>query len=136
MTSLEKILTSQFVRYAFVGVIGTTVHTLGLWFFTEKIHLHPLISSTIGFMLSLLISYYLNSILTFKTKFRLKFFAKYTAVSLVGLCINLLILFLFRDIFHLYYMIGQIVAIFVVPVVNFLLNKYWAFSINNPSIKH
>ncbi|MCL6601785.1 MAG: GtrA family protein [Paenibacillus sp.] len=128
MTKFNLLLSSQFVRYGFVGVIGTAVHTGTLWLLTELVGFNPLMSSTIGFLFSLIISYYLNSILTFKKGFNLGVFLKYFVVSSFGLLVNLSILFTFDHILLMNYMVGQVVSIFVVPVLNFALNKYWAFN--------
>lgn len=125
---IHRIISNQFLSYVFVGGIGTVVHTGTLWLLTEYARLNPLISSTCGFIFSLIISYYLNSLLTFKMGFHIKFFLKYLIVSSSGLLVNLLILYTVQHIFYLNYMIGQLIAIIVVPLLNFALNKYWAFN--------
>ncbi|OMD08505.1 GtrA family protein [Paenibacillus odorifer] len=125
---IRKLFTNQFISYVFVGGIGTTAHTVTLWFMTEYVGLNPLLSSTLGFFISLFISYYLNSILTFKKKFNFKVFLKYFVVSSFGLVVNLLILFTVQNVFLMNYMVGQLIAIVVVPILNFALNKYWAFN--------
>lgn len=126
--TVRLFLSNQFVSYIFVGVIGTIAHTGTLWMLTEKLDIDPLLSSTAGFLISLIISYYLNSILTFKRGFHINFFLKYLIVSSMGLVVNLSILFTVEHIFLMNYMIGQVIAIVVVPIINFALNKYWAFN--------
>ncbi|WP_074114460.1 GtrA family protein [Paenibacillus sp. P46E] len=125
---LNRFLSNQFISYVFVGGIGTLAHTGTLWLLTELADFNPLLSSTCGFFLSLIISYYLNSILTFKQKFHIHFFLKYLAVSLTGLLVNLSIIYTVQNILNWNYMIGQLISIVVVPILNFALNKYWAFT--------
>ncbi|MBA9086786.1 putative flippase GtrA [Fontibacillus solani] len=128
MSKIKRLLAGQFFKYGLVGVIGTVTHTGILWLLTEQTGLNPLLSSILGYLLSLLISYYLNSILTFKRSITLKFFIKYATVSSFGLFVNITILFIFENILLMHYMIGQIISIVVVPILNFTLNKYWAFN--------
>ncbi|WP_175471492.1 GtrA family protein [Fontibacillus panacisegetis] len=128
MSKIKRLLSGQFFKYGFVGIIGTVIHTGILWLLTEQTGLNPLLSSIFGYLLSLLISYYLNSILTFKRSITLKFFIKYATVSSFGLFVNITILFIFENILLMHYMIGQIISIVVVPILNFILNKYWAFN--------
>jgi putative flippase GtrA len=125
---MRKLFTNQFFSYVFVGGIGTVAHTGTLWLLTEYAGINPLVSSTVGFFISLFISYYLNSTLTFKKGFHIKFFLKYFIVSSFGLVVNLFILFTVQHVLLMNYMLGQLVAIVVVPILNFALNKYWAFN--------
>lgn len=125
---IKVFFSNSFLAYVFVGGIGTAAHTGTLWILTEKAHIYPLLSSTCGFFVSLIISYYLNSILTFKEAFHIKIFLKYLIVSSMGLFVNLAILFIIQNVFLLNYMYGQVIAIVVVPILNYTLNKYWAFN--------
>lgn len=118
---------SQLVSYGIIGVFGTLIHTGTLWFFVEYLNLNPLSSSIIGFTLSLLISYFLNTKYTFKTKSKRATFVRYCYVSIFGLIINLLILSYFQYYLDGKYMTGQFLAIVIVPVVNFIFNKFWTF---------
>jgi putative flippase GtrA len=128
MNKIKLLLSIQFVKYGFVGVVGTVAHTGTLWLLTEQAGVNPLLSSTCGFCISLIISYYLNSVLTFKRGFHIKVFLKYFFVSFTGLLLNLVILFMVQHVLHLNYMIGQLIAIVLVPILNYTLNKYWAFN--------
>lgn len=56
------------------------------------------------------------------------FFYKYVIVSLSGLGINLLIMFLLVNLLGVWYIWAQVIVIIVVPISNFTLNRYWAFA--------
>lgn len=119
----------NFVKYGMVGVIGTVVHTAILTLCVELLDIRAIYSTILGFIGSLVLSYKLNSIWTFKENNNTSFsFLKYLVVCLSGLLINVLIMFLTVDVFHSSYIIGQGIAIIVVPIFNFTLSQYWAFS--------
>lgn len=118
----------DFVKYGVIGVFGTLLQTGTLFLYVEKGHGDPLVGSALGFILSLLFSYAANSIWTFKESGRsAATLVKYTVVSCAGLVLNLLIIYLFDRVFGWWYGYGQITAIVLVPIHNFILNKAWAF---------
>lgn len=120
----------EFVKYGLVGIVGTTSHTLTLYLGVEKFGLNPLLSSSLGFIISVVISFLMNAKWTFNSSHRNKlFFAKYLIVCLIGLGINLTILYFFTYVVFYNYLIGQLIALIVVPIINFVLNKKWAFSV-------
>ena len=49
-------------------------------------------------------------------------------VSGIGFIGNFLLMFLMLNILGLWYMFAQILTALVIPLMNFLLNKYWTFS--------
>lgn len=118
----------DFVKYGVIGVFGTLLQTGTLFLYVEKGQGDPLAGSALGFILSLLFSYAANSIWTFKESGRsASTLIKYTVVSCAGLVLNLLIIYLFDRVFGWWYGYGQITAIVLVPIHNFILNKAWAF---------
>lgn len=126
-TIIRKIITPELVKYGIIGMAGTVLHTGVIAIGVEIWDLSPVLSSFFGFFLSLLLSYALNSIWTFRSRFDLLLFWKYAIVCTAGLLLNLSIIYLFNNILGLWYLIGQFVAIVIVPVFNFMLNKLWVF---------
>ncbi|WP_186320270.1 GtrA family protein [Paenibacillus sp. Y412MC10] len=120
-----------FIIYGGIGVIGTVIHTGTLTLLVELFNTEPLIASCVGFILSLIVSYILNLRFTFHPK-NVKLvtvFLKYALVSLTGLFLNLLIMYITVYILQFMYLYGQVLVILVVPINNFLLNKFWAFRV-------
>lgn len=52
---------------------------------------------------------------------------KYGIVGVIGLGVEWGVFFLFRDVFHLHYMIGHVVGCICAMFNNFLLNSYFTF---------
>ncbi|KAA8785650.1 GtrA family protein [Paenibacillus amylolyticus] len=124
---IDKNLVVQIFSFGLIGVLGTIIHTGSLLLLVEFYHYNPLVSSAIGFTLSLIVSYFLNIKFTFNTRNVKSSFIRYSYVSLAGLLINLTILFIFQYYIGGQYMIGQFIAIIIVPFFNFVSNKYWTF---------
>ncbi|WP_416339278.1 GtrA family protein [Paenibacillus macerans] len=134
MILLKKIRNSplflSFLKYGIVGIIGTAVHTLVLTLCVEILKVIPVLSTVIGFLASLVISYKLNSIWTFSNHSKHKMdFIKYAAICSFGLLINMAIMFVTVNLLNASYLIGQLVSVIVVPIFNFLFSRYWVFTI-------
>lgn len=54
-------------------------------------------------------------------------FIKFAIVGAIGTFINLGVLFLFADIFGVYYIISEVIAFYISVLNNYLLNKVWTF---------
>lgn len=119
----------QFIRYALVGIIGTGVQTVILILLVEYCSLNPTISTFVGFVASLIVSFILNSKWTFNniSNSKRSIFVKYIFVSCSGLILSLLIMHVSVNVLHLWYIWAQVINIIVVPISNFYCNKFWSF---------
>ncbi len=54
-------------------------------------------------------------------------FVKFATVGAMGTVVNLSILYLFTDIFKIYYLISEVFAFFISVLNNYILNKIWTF---------
>ncbi|GGG19301.1 GtrA family protein [Paenibacillus aceti] len=129
MKVLKKDTTiSKFIRYGLVGIIGTLIHTVVLTLCVELFVFPAVLATIIGFALSLIASFRLNTVWTFtKSAGSNLNFVKYTLTCSVGLLINVAIMYLVVDIFEGWYLLAQFIAIIIVPIFNFTLSKYWVF---------
>ena len=126
---LSLINNKVIIRYGVVGVIGTITHVGITIILVELLHISPTVSTSIAFSCVLLISYILNRHWTFeKTDGKhLSDFIKYSSVSLLGLSLNAGIMHYTVSALQNWYIYGLAAAALIVPVTNFILNKYWVF---------
>ena len=112
-----------------MGGLGATIHIAILSAFVEIANLEPIYASVLGFLASLACSYWLNALWSFSTvkQQHRKASVRYVIVSVMGLCLNTLLMFLLINVFGLWYLTGQAIAAVLVPLHNFLLNFYWTF---------
>ena len=121
-------VSKKFIRYGIVGAVGTVTHLGLLLILVELISLSPVIASSLAFMVVVIISYYLNYTWTFKAKNNpFTALIKYLVVCSCGFSLNAGIMYLVVDVLHGWYLLGQVIAIVVIPISNFILNSCWAF---------
>ena len=122
----------QFLKFSLVGisnaVVGFAVYSLFIY-----ISVHYFFANAFSFILSVLNSFFWNSLFVFKkqedskrsTLFTLlKTFAAY---GITGIVIQSALLYLFIDKMLLSKYMAQIICIFINVPLNFLLNKFWAY---------
>jgi dolichol-phosphate mannosyltransferase len=121
----------EFVKFGIVGGIGTLVNIAILYLLTEKAGVYYLISAIFSFIVAMSSNFILNKFWTFKENIKWEIGKKYfqfVLVSISALLVNLFFLYIFTEIFGIYYIISQILAIGISLIINFLGNKIWTFS--------
>lgn len=121
------------LRYAVVGALGTAIHFGVLVALVELTAVDSVLASAVGFLVTLIASYVLNHRWTFESRTpHGAAFRRYAAVSLLGLGLNSLIMYLAVHVFGLWYVVAQALVVTVVPAVNYLLNRSWTFGAGPP----
>ncbi len=121
----------QLLKYAFVGGIAYCVDFGSLFFLTEFVKIHYLISAAIAFILGLLTNYALSIFWVFPKRTlankRTEFFI-FSIIGLVGLGLNEVIIWFFTELIHFHYLISKIFSTVVVFFWNFIARKKILFS--------
>lgn len=115
----------QFFRYIFVGGFAFLADAFTLWL-CEK-WMNYMIAAAIAFVVGLAVNYALSILFVFsessKVKNKVKEFIIYGIIGLIGLLITEGIMYLFTDVFGLYFLISKIIAAAIVLVWNFAARK-------------
>lgn len=118
---------TQLLKFCIVGGFGTFV-TLGtLYFFTDICQIYYLYSNILSISISILSNFILNDLWTFKNnkdKPVQKRLPSFILISISGMIINTIVLYILTDIIHLYYLLSSFVGVLIVFPWNFLWNKY------------
>ena len=94
----------------------------------ETLHIGPVPASAAGFLASIVVSYTLQRSWVFRSaQSHLVAGAKFLAVTAVAFGVNTSTLWLGTEVFPLPYQPVQLVALVLVPVVNYALNAAWTF---------
>lgn len=119
----------RFIRFCIVGVVSTATHVGTLTVLVEMFGWNAKLASTLGFIYAVVASFFLNSSWTFAASEAKKsvYFLKYAAVCTIGLGINSILMYVFIDLLHIWYLMSQLLTIVFVTPSNFLLNRFWAF---------
>ena len=124
--SNTKKLFSQIIKFGFVGETAFVIDAGLLFLLTEFCGIHYLISGMISFTASVIYNYILSVKWVFDAKKdanKTQEFIVFIVLSVIGLGINQLFMWLFVDMMHIYYMLSKIIATVIVMVYNFITRK-------------
>ncbi len=117
-------------RFVTTGVLATSANILIVFLLTHFLHVWYLISSITGFLLSFIISFYLQKFWTFKHQKRERIkqeFALFFIFILAALGLNTFLVFIFVEHAGFHYLIAQIAAGFFVAIMNYFSYKNFVF---------
>lgn len=119
----------QVVKFGIVGASNIFVDVLVYWLLTRFGGLYYIAAATISFLTANIWSYFWNRRWTFHDRNRaiIRQYFKFLAANIIAILLNLLLLFVFVDFFNFNDLISKIIASIVVGLVNFIINKIWAF---------
>lgn len=121
-----KKLLAQFAKFGVVGVIAFVIDYGLMIFLTEVFNIPYLISTTVSFIVSVIFNYFASMRFVFKRKddmSRRREFIIFVVLSVIGLIINDVFMWLMVDFLFVDYRISKIVVTFIVAVWNFVTRK-------------
>lgn len=122
----KKSLMKQIIRFGFVGGGAFAIDYGIMIFLTEIAGINYLVSSAVSFVISVIFNYILSVKWVFDVsgeRSRTQDLTVFMILSLIGLGINQLIMWLTVDKLHIFYMLAKIGATAVVMVYNFVTRK-------------
>lgn len=127
---LDSSLRNQFLRFFIVGGFCASLNIIILYVLTDLCKFHYLVSILIQNIVVNSIGFYLNRAFTFKKKEDdlLQGLIKYHIVMISSLVIVSFLMYLFVDIFHIWYMTAFIVITIIMIAYNFISHKKWTFN--------
>jgi putative flippase GtrA len=120
---------NQFIKYITLGNISNFVDFAGLYILTRFAGVHYLISAALSFITGVTTGYIISVLWIFRRgrhKFHVEILLIF-AVSLLGLFLNELIIFLLTGYLSIHYMVSKIVSALVVMFWNFFARRKWIF---------
>lgn len=119
-------LFKQIMRFAVTGGIAFVIDFGLLLILTELVHLDYLVSATISFIVSVWINYVLSMMWVFTPSKKQKSLTRlimFFVLSTMGLFINNGIMWFTVEVLAISYIIGKLVATFIVMVFNYITRK-------------
>lgn len=122
----------QFIKFGLVGVSNTLISYV-VYLIGIGCGIHYLAASVLGFVISVVNSFYWNNKYVFagntstKRSWIKTFLKTFMAYAGTGLILNNILLVIWVDLFHLPQAVAPLVNLFITIPLNFILNKLWAF---------
>lgn len=123
-------LIQQYITFATIGAVAALINTAILFILTSILEVYYLYSAVIAIETSIIFMFFLNNRFTFepvKKGFHdiADGLIRSNIIRSVGTGINLALLYVFTDVFGVYYLVSNIAAIFVASIVNFFAEKHF-----------
>ena len=116
------------IRFGLTGILATLTHVAAFVLLVELALLRPVFAAVPAFLTAVGVSYVLNYRWTFTaTGPHRLLLPRFVLVSVTGLVLNLLITYLFVDLWELWYGFALLTIIMVIPLATYLLSKFWVF---------
>ena len=122
---LDKYMGGLF-GYLIVGGLATIVEWAGFWLFSEKMGIAYLLATTFAFAISTFANWLFGRLLVFRGKQNQSLLREILSVylaSVVGLLLNLLIMFVLVQLLALGKMPAKMIATVLVSAYNYLIRK-------------
>jgi putative flippase GtrA len=121
-------LPEQFLRFVAVGAVTTAVQYAVLWLGVARFAAPAVVASAAGYALGVLLSYFLNYLLTFRsTRSHVAAAPRYVVVFGIGWFINAGLMTLLVHGWGWNLWLAQVIATGVGLVWNFSGNRWWTF---------
>lgn len=127
---LTSELITKFIKFIVVGFSGLLVDFGITFLLKENFKVQKYLSNAIGFIIAASTNYYLNRIWTFESN-NPHIFTEYSiflAISVIGLGINSLVLWILVSKFKINFYLSKLIAIFVTTCWNFIANLLYTFA--------
>ena len=120
-----KKLIVQLIKFGIVGVIALIIDVGLLMVLKELFKMNVLIASAVSFSVSVTANYILSMRFVFESSnnSKLKEFIVFVLLSIGGLLLNQLIMWIGVDLLSAYYLVVKIFALIFVPIYNFITRK-------------
>ena len=126
----EKAFMLKFLKFCVVGVSGTAIDFGLTWLCKEIFKIPKFLANAIGFVVAATNNYILNRIWTWgSTSDQVGVeYVKFFTVSLIGLGLTTLILYIFNENIKLNFYVSKVIATGVVMLWNFFANNFFTFA--------
>lgn len=128
---------TQFVKFGLIGVTNTLIsygiYMLVIWLMKPVDFAYDyIVGSVLGFIISVLWSFYWNNKLVFtegseKRNILKSLLKTYLSYAATGIVLSNILLYVFVDLMGIPKAVAPILGLLITVPLNFILNKYWAF---------
>lgn len=116
----RKFLTKEFLTFCFIGAVNTILAQVIYIFLVGYDLMEPGISSVVGDVLTIAVSYVLNMKLTYHEKMSLKSALSFPVSYIPGTIINMIVVLIVVDILHFPKIIAKAISLPITIPLNYI----------------
>jgi len=126
---IDSFLINRLIKFCIVGFSGMFIDFGTTWLLKEKVKANKYLANSTGFVLAATSNYFFNRIWTFQSHNQqiATEYLSFIGISLIGLAINNLIIYILSDKLKLNFYFSKLCAIGVVTIWNFVMNYLVTF---------
>ncbi|SCS82808.1 GtrA family protein [Staphylococcus caeli] len=114
----------EVIKFIIVGGINTLNYYIVYLILLKLLGINYLVSHISGFIISFIISYYLNCYFVYKVTPTLRKFIKFPLTQVVNMGMQTLLLYVFVQWFHISSVIAPFAGLIITIPITFVLSKY------------
>jgi putative flippase GtrA len=120
------------ITYSILSVIAASVELSFLYLFTSILNIYYMVSVIPAYFIGGSLQFILIKYFSFKNKSKkiIQQASKYFLVISVGFLLTLCLMYIFVELFHIWYLFARIITIFIIVVYSISMHKYFTFSHN------
>ena len=119
----------ELIKYCIIGCSGALLDFVVYTIFIKAFGMNYLLANALSVTAGITNNFFLNAYLNFKVTDKLfNRFISFYLVGMLGLLISEVLLYLFVDIMKINSLIAKIITIFIITIVQFVLNKTITFN--------
>lgn len=124
-------LPARFTIFVLVGGLCLALNTVALWILTSLVGLHYLASTMIAFFALTPLGFWLNKILTFRTRreYTPIELPRYFAAMAASFAANLALMYLLVSVLGVWYLAASLMVAVALVCFNFLTSDRWSFRV-------
>lgn len=116
-----NVISLEFIRFLIVGIINTVNYYVVYLMLHVYMDSNYMVAHIIGFMISMVLSFFLSSYFTFKVKPTLVKFFQFPLTQLFNISVSSVLIYLFVEYLFVDSMIAPIVSLFITVPLTFII---------------
>ena len=119
----------QIIKFTIIGCSGLIINLVLLHSWVEVFGFHYFFGAALAYMVAISSNFFWNKLWTFKSKSKRywKQYKSYVFINLTSLAISLAALSILVEIFGVWYLFSQMIAVLIAGTNNFVFNKKITF---------
>ncbi len=113
----------EFWKFNLVGIVNTINYYILYLIFKDVLQMNYMIAHVLGFLISMIGSFYLNSYFTYRTKPTLKKFLQFPLTYVVNITVSTLAIYFLVQLLSIHENIAPIIATVIAIPFTFLISK-------------